>query len=150
MDYSADEWKLRGRRKIRQEEGEFFVFLFGKEDAWPYFTSGGVKRIIWRGGRERYPIVYQSVEQPVAFKLSETRAKLMGRLRAIWPRRAARFHANSITVFTPRKTNVANARVIFLFFFFYLIELSLRKEIVQLDFSIRSLFSRLAKESLPT
>lgn len=59
-----------GGRKIREGErgGDscrvnfFFFFLFGKEDAWPYFTSGGVKRIISRGGRERYPIVYQSVE----------------------------------------------------------------------------------------
>lgn len=45
-----------------------------RRSAWPYFTGGGVKRIIFEGSNNR--VVYQAAG--TAFKLSETRAKTNG------------------------------------------------------------------------
>lgn len=45
-----------------------------RRSAWPYFTGGGVKRIIFEGSNSR--VVYQAAG--TAFKLSETRAKTNG------------------------------------------------------------------------
>lgn len=46
--------------------------------AWPYFTGGGVKRIIFEGSNIGSYIRPQEERPPFGFKLSETRAKTNG------------------------------------------------------------------------